>query len=591
MRKASAIAAVIFLIFPFVHISAQNDFISGLYSVERENDDIRIIVEAEFFIPEGYYQSYSPDFFNIDIVGEHITKNSLRFPSDGKFRGITPVSAEFTLEDYSSYDENIRIDFNYQLCEESGTCYFPKRFSVYTLVPDASAERMEKTFSLRYADYIQFSGGSGASPQIPEYSAGDSSPSATSPAPAVGVEAGLLRILLILFLSFIGGLLLNVMPCVLPVLSLKTLHLIQLKNSGNKERILHGAAYTAGIITSLLLLGVIAAVLKILGEVSGWGFQFQNPFFTIGLGSVIFVFALAMFDVYVIQIPGLSIRGGSPSSSAPGGTFFNGVLAVLLATPCTAPFMGSALGFAFTMGPLMIIFSFISIGIGLSLPFMLVSIFPGFLSWIPKPGEWMNTFKQFLGFLLLAAFAWLLNSAYYQIGWKGLFRFIYVLLGLSLLLWYLGHLQKTNGSSVIRKITAVTAAAVFILGIILSPGEGESGEKTISGNWRQFSPDLLDIERSMEHPVFIAFSAQWCLTCKTNETAVLNTDEVLTLFNNNGVTLLYGDYTNGDPELSIWIRAFGKSGVPVYAYFPPGSESPQVLPEILTKSMIRNLFN
>jgi thiol:disulfide interchange protein len=400
--------------------------------------------------------------------------------------------------------------------------------------------------------------------------------------------AALLRFLLF---AFLGGLFLNVMPCVLPVLSIRALNLVN--QSGNKRgEIFTGSLfYTAGILVSLLILAGAVIALKLSGELVGWGFQFQNPLFVVFLITVVFVFALSLFDVYVFQAP--VMNGAALRASQKGyiGSFFNGIIAVLLATPCTAPLLGTALGFAFSQPPLMIIGIFTMVGLGFALPFLLIGIWPAAIQKLPKPGAWMNTFKELMGFVLLATVIYLLSILRFQINSAEMIRVIVFLLVLGFLLWIYGKTAKPTAGTKRKWIIL----AIFIILSVSAAGrllQFEGSIETIKNDdiregWELFNPEALDKYRQRNEPVLVVFSAKWCTVCKLNEQTVLHTERADKLFDSLGIHVLYGDYTNQDDTIGGWIQSFGRAGVPVYAFYPPG-ESFRLLPEVLSMQVLES---
>ena len=590
MIRESIAALYLFFSFAsaFIPVFSENlPFAEATASISSDGTTSSLLIRTAFHIPEGYYQSNQSEYFYLDTEVPSGSVGSTDYPVAEKFRGTTILESSFLLPGKVIFPFEAVVTVHYQLCEESGTCYFPKSHRFTLLFPDKESAETGLAFSIEKPDYPAFGG---EEKTFPGFSASEK-PSNLSPPAAVNPSGSIANVFFVLFFAFVGGLLLNVMPCVLPVLSIKAMHLIQLQGESRASAVRAGALYSLGIISSLLALGVTAAALKALGEISGWGFQFQNPFFTITLSLLIFAFALSMFDVFIFNLPGLTFAERNSHRSGAAGTFLSGIFAVLLATPCTAPFMGSALGLAFSLGPGVIIASFAAVGLGLALPFFLLSVFPSLLSWMPKPGKWMAAFKQFLGFLLFATLLWLLNTAYYQLGWNGVRLLTGIFLILGVLFWYFGYLQKTAKKPLLRKILLLVIAGVFVSGIFIAAASNGRDDAAVPDNWRAFSSSELETERSRGNPVFVAFSAQWCLTCKTNEVTVLNTRDMQRFFKERNTRLLYGDYTNGDPEIAEWIRFFGKSGVPVYALFLPDRGEPIVLPEVLTKKAVISSFS
>ncbi|MFO7849718.1 MAG: thioredoxin family protein, partial [Spirochaetia bacterium] len=391
--------------------------------------------------------------------------------------------------------------------------------------------------------------------------------------------------------AFIGGILLNIMPCVLPVLSLRAINLVKQSGSSRRELFTGSLLYSAGIILSLTALAAVVTALKLSGEMVGWGFQFQNPSFVVFLSAVIFVFALSLFDVYVFQPPAMGGAVRRAGEKGYLGSFFNGIIAVLLATPCTAPLLGPALGFAFSQPPHLIFLMFFLVGLGFALPFLLIGIWPSMIQKLPKPGPWMNTFKELMGFVLLATVLYLLSILRHQISAEGLLRVILFLLLLGFFLWLYGKAAKPSANPkkkwiILGILIILTVSSADRILQFEAPAEARAVESVRRG-WEPFEPEKLERYREEGKPVFVVFSAKWCTVCTVNERTVLFTETADTLFEERGIAVLYGDYTNKDPLLEEWIRSYGRAGVPVYAYYPEGNESYTLLPEVLTQDILR----
>jgi len=397
---------------------------------------------------------------------------------------------------------------------------------------------------------------------------------------------GVFMLLQFLLFAFLGGLLLNVMPCVLPVLSIRALNLVRQSNNNRREIFVGSLFYTLGVILSLLILAAVVIVLKISGELVGWGFQFQNPLFTVFLIVVVFTFALSLFDVYVFQAPVMNSAVKRAGQKGYVGSFFNGIIAVLLATPCTAPLLGTALGFAFSQTPLIILTIFTMVGLGFAFPFLLIGIKPSVIQKIPKPGPWMNTFKELMGFILLATALYLFSILRYQLKGDEILRVFYFLLILGFLLWGYGKTAKPTSNTkrkwiilaLLLILSGISAAQLLQFG---DPSNTTESEVTLGHGWERFSPENLEQYRAEGKPVLVIFSAKWCTVCKLNEQTVLQTDRAAELFKKSGTRVLYGDFTNRDPVIEEWIRFYKRGGVPVYASYPPGV-SHTLLPEVLS---------
>jgi thiol:disulfide interchange protein/DsbC/DsbD-like thiol-disulfide interchange protein len=411
-----------------------------------------------------------------------------------------------------------------------------------------------------------------------------------------GASRGLIYYLL---LALVGGVILNVMPCVLPVLSLKVMSFVRHAGEDRGVQFRLGLTFTAGVLASFLALAAVVIALQTAGDQLGWGFQFQNPAFVVVMAAVVFAFGLSLFGVYEIVLP--VQLGGGGRGGAYAESFFNGVLATALATPCTAPFLGTALGFAFTQPAVAILAIFLTIGLGLSLPYVILSLNPRLLRFVPKPGAWMDRFKQAMGFLLMATLVWLLWVLGQQIGVDGVVWTMVFLLCLGFALWLYG--AALNLSSSTRRRAIVWGVMIVIVvgawrGFLADPLSSEAiasvhartADATHadgSTQWRPFSVATLEQEVRAGNTVFIDFTAAWCTTCKVNEKTVLDTEPVRTKLEELGVVPLLGDWTNRDEEITKVLRQFGRSGVPFYAVFPAGRlDAPIVLPEIITQDIV-----
>ncbi|MCF6219657.1 MAG: thioredoxin family protein [Robiginitomaculum sp.] len=382
--------------------------------------------------------------------------------------------------------------------------------------------------------------------------------------------------------AFIGGLILNLMPCVFPVLSLKALGFARAAHEDRSVIRKHGWLYTAGVMLSFLTLAVVILALKAGGAGIGWGFQLQNPVLVGALALLFFVIALNLFGVF--QIGGSVQNTGSDLATSGGakGAFFTGVLAVVVATPCTAPFMAGALGFAFAQPALMLIFVFIALGAGFALPFLALSYAPGLLARLPKPGPWMDTFKQFLAFPMLAAAVWLVWVLSAQTGTNGVWRILgaMLLVGFAVWLWkYKSMMAK------IALAMSVLLAGYFVKDLGEAAREQELSTLPQTSVW---SPERVAELRADGHIVFVDFTAAWCITCKVNEVGAINKPQTQELFAKYGVKTLVADWTSRDDAITKELARQGRSGVPLYLVYEPGRDdtSPQILPQILNYEII-----
>lgn len=400
-----------------------------------------------------------------------------------------------------------------------------------------------------------------------------------------------LYVLMVALLSgFLGGLILNLMPCVLPVISLKIFSFIAQAGESPKRIFRHGLAFAGGVFSWFLGIGILVIILKSGGSQVTWGaFQFQNPWFVIGLSTLVFLFALNLFGVFEIALPGDAATRLDQASThgGYGGSYFQGLFATLLATPCTAPFLGSALGFAFGQSGAVILAMFASVALGMSLPYLLLSARPGWRKWIPKPGTWMERLKQFMGFPLLATNLWLLWVIQNQRGSEAVLLLLALFLVLGLCAWIYGSFPRH-----FLLLAALVLISAITIGIIaqrirsISPS-GATGSIEKGLFWVPYSNTSLDTLRAEGRPVFLDFTASWCLTCQFNERTAINIPAVRKILKDRGITAMKGDWTNSDPAITEALKSFGRVGVPLAVFYPPGRGSdPVVLPELLTEKIV-----
>jgi thiol:disulfide interchange protein len=412
--------------------------------------------------------------------------------------------------------------------------------------------------------------------------------STARPAPGRGV-------LTFLLFGFIGGMILNLMPCVLPVISLKIFGFIQQAGQSRQKILRSGIAFTLGIFVWFIALALLLIALKVAGRDVTWGgFQFTNPYFVLVLSVIVLVFALNLFGVFEISLPQRFSRGLLSTSERKDdlGSFFQGVFATVLATPCTAPFLGTALGFAFSQSAAIILAMFIAIAAGMSAPYLLLSAQPAWLRFLPRPGAWMLHVKQFMGFLLLATLLFLLYVLGAQRGLEGAIWASCFLLVISMACWMKGAFVSPTASATKRSIVLVLmlvlvlGSGIYFIGDKFHSANVASAGSQLRGDWQGFTPERLQAELQQGHTVFVDFTAAWCLTCKFNEARVLESQDVREAFQRRGIVKMKADWTNGDPVITKLLQQFGRPGVPLYVLYPGKNEEPIVFPELLTKSMV-----
>ena len=411
--------------------------------------------------------------------------------------------------------------------------------------------------------------------------------------PAVTPSFGAVGLLLALLSAFAAGLVLNLMPCVLPVLSLKVLSL--LNQSGKTRRTVLRAAffYALGIIASMLAIAAVLIGLRSSGVEASWGFLFHYPAFVFGMLLVVFVLSLSCFDLFFVTSPGAqrANRFVSNLPEGPAKQFFDGILTALLSTPCTAPFLGTALVFALTQSAVTILLVFLSIGIGLALPFTLVAVSPALSRLLPRPGEWMVSVREFLGFVLLGTVVWLL-SVLQSLAPASLVPALIVLLMAAFFVWvWVRSANAVHGTARRRILRLVIAALLAVVVVFEWPDitalRGQ--QNTVAGpeeaEWRTYRPEDVEAELAAGRTVFIDFSADWCITCKFNEQFVLHAGSVERAFRQHNIVTVRADWTDGDPIVSSALTRFGGQGVPLYVLLAPDRE-PLILPVVLTPSRL-----
>jgi thiol:disulfide interchange protein DsbD len=430
--------------------------------------------------------------------------------------------------------------------------------------------------------------------------------SAQSPArTGSALSEGLLQTLLLFAFAFMGGFILNLMPCVFPVLSIKIFSL--LKTNGKKSSVVaESLAYFFGVIATFLLLGGVFLALRQLGQNIGWGFQLQSPYFVYVMCIVFFALALnflGLFDVGESLVAWAGQKSHEKSSS-----FLTGALSVFVATPCTGPFMGSALGATVSLSAPEALGIFLFLGIGMGSPFLLLSLFPRWMQFLPKPGAWMVNVKEFFSFPLFATVLWLSWILIRQIGTGAMLPVGLAVLGMSFFVWMK---SKTNHRKLKRLFVVMALGAavgpLYLISTEANPikqvalpsdADSQSSSPTTSAGadesaWSPYSESKLAGLRSRGVPVFIDFTADWCITCQWNKKIVLEKPEILRLFKKNNVYLMRADWTNQDKAITLALANFGRASVPVYAFYAAGSKSlsePRLLPQILTTDIIENLF-
>lgn len=444
--------------------------------------------------------------------------------------------------------------------------------AVETKSPDGSVERRGYSFS--------------ATPSETPIAA----PAASTP-PTSASSGGGLSLILALGFAALGGLILNLMPCVFPVLSLKAISLA--KDAGNAQaHRTKGLVYLAGVLASFLMIGIVLVALRGGGAAIGWGMQFQSPAFVLVM--------MALFLVLGLNLSGMFVLGGSVTGlgdsltrrSGLSGYFFTGVLATIVATPCTAPFMGAAMGYAFTQPAPVVFAVLLALGFGFALPILLVSLSPALGRWLPKPGAWMETFKQLMAFPLYATVAWLLWVLSIQQGGDGVLAGSVTLIGVAFAIWLFARVPEPGyGRSAAAAAIAVLSIGIGVWSMPHSTANGaavaQKSQEQTGPKTEAFTKARLTELLGQNKPVFVNLTAAWCITCKVNERVALRSERIAKAFSDRDITYLVGDWTNGNPEITELLKAHGRVGVPLYLLYSgkPG-EAPEILPQLLTESIV-----
>ena len=548
------------------------------------------LVAVRYEYPEGYHQIDNPVYFTLEpepapgvLFGPPLKAKPLFKDGIAEYFDVTTVIMEFGVSQ-DTPPQRLAINALFQICNSQGVCLFPDSELQYVdFDPTAPALEAGETV-LAILDWFASE----------ERALRTAALTGTVAATEVKVT-GMGRVLLILLMALAGGVLLNIMPCVLPLLSVKALNLVNQAGQGRKAIFTHSLLYVAGIETSLFASAAIVIALQASGRLLGWGFQFQSPLFVLILIAIMWVFALSLFDVFVIEAP----RGSGKVGKRGGfwGSFLTGVFAVLIAAPCTAPLLGAVLGFAFSQSALMIIAIFGLIGLGFGFPFLLLGIYPGLGEKLPKPGPWMNTFKEAMGFLLIGIAVYLFTT-FIKLAPAAAEGALWWLLFLGFSAWLLGKVRGPLVRNVFRFTGQILALLIAVgsgfLLVDLSYTNGgrqdamessEDEEGTIA-----FDEQKLQTLIAAGRPIFLEFSSDWCTTCKINR-RVIRHEEIRALMAQKGIIHMKADLTAYDENLTRALANFGRSSLPLYVLYGPGEKEPHILPTFISVQKLRAEIN
>ncbi len=407
-----------------------------------------------------------------------------------------------------------------------------------------------------------------------------------------------------LLFAFLGGLILNVMPCVLPVIALKIFGFVKMAQEKRSVILKHGGVFSLGVVVSFWVLSGALLVLRAYGEGIGWGFQLQEPIFVAILAGILFLLGLSLFGVFELGTSMISLgnKGASSATSPLKSSFMSGVLATLVATPCTGPLLGPALGFAMTLPPVQALLIFTMMGLGMAFPYLLFSAFPKLVRFLPKPGNWMITFKQLMGFLMMATVVWLVWVFGAQTDNMATFVLLAALLVLAVGGWIFGRWGVPTKRKLTRYVaTGVAALMLFVGGgAVISTAKQHrdfaatevDGVHAVSdGGWEKYSPERVEQLRASGTPVFVDFTAKWCLICQANK-AVLRSSDTTKAFEEKGVVTMTADWTKKNPVITAELEKLGRSGVPVYVLYPSNmQDKPVILPQTLSGKVVHEYLD
>ncbi len=414
----------------------------------------------------------------------------------------------------------------------------------------------------------------------------------TNPGPvATGNGAAATGLLGTLVLAFVGGLILNLMPCVFPVLGIKILGFVNQSGNDRKKITLHGLVFALGVLISFWSLAGVLLALRAGGSQLGWGFQLQSPAFVFGMAVFMLIFALNMSGLFEVGLAATGAGASLQMKQGYAGSFFTGALATLVATPCSAPFLAPALGAALALSAFESLLVFTAIAVGLSTPYLLLSIFPQAIKMLPRPGAWMETFKQFMAFPLYGTVGWLLWVLAGQTRDDDnallLIAFGFVLVAMAM--WVYGRFGQAHGKYARQMFGRAAGAALLLAGLWLgwpkdAAAAAAAGQYQVA--WKKWSPEAVAAAQAAGRYVYVDFTARWCATCQTNKAAVFHSDAVLAALAKKNVVLLRGDWTNRDPLITAELGRWHRSAVPFNLVYAPGRPDPMVLPELLSPGIV-----
>lgn len=561
-------------------------------------------IRAIFIIPETMHQSYFPgdeDYFYLKAESSALTFGKTQYPTPDKieegdewiYSGSVTLSLPFTVK--ASVQPGmitISAEASYNICLDTGMCEPPETVTSKLNLRILEAEVIPAVIDDERVDATEETEEVLETVTEPEIE--------PEPVAAASTPKNIWKYIL---MAFLGGLILNATPCVLPILPIRIMKIINQAKTDDSKVLSHVFVYTFGVLISFGIMAAIFIALQQAGESVGWGLQNQNPGFVIALMCIVFAFALSLLGVFEINPPGMNKVSQATSKSGYGGSLFGGIFAFLMAISCTGPFLGLALPFALQLPPMLLLLFFLVIGLGFASPFIIIGFFKGALKFIPKPGDWMVIFKQLMGFVLLWIVYTQLKTLLALTDGVYFLKVLWFMVILGFAIWLYGRFVRYENSKTTQWIfTMIPIVLIITAAFTYLPYNAEnsvSQEVTVEGlvpapqtprGWYVFSEKLLDETLAEGRPVFLDIGAEWCKNCKTNEKTVLFTEAIMNAFAAKNVLLLKADFTKRDAAILAWIKKHDRAGVPFNALYITGQE-PIIFNELLTRSEITNALS
>lgn len=566
---------------------------AGWHTYGPEPGDSGLPTRIEWNLPQGLRAGEIQWPQSVQLTGPPIV--TYGYESDV----LLPVRIEVENELATGPDIPLFATARWLACRDDA-CVPGKADLTLNVRVDAAPPRPDPRWEAAFAAARASASGDSAPPAA----AGGRAPASMSPSGATGDETagsgsagdGAVTFWAAVVLAFLGGLVLNLMPCVFPVLSLKVLGFVHVAHHEPAAVRRHGYAFTVGVLVSFWILGGALLVLRAAGNALGWGFQLQEPVFVAAMAALLTAMSLNLLGVYELGATISGAVGRYDSERGYRGSFLSGVLATVLATPCSAPFMGTALGWALVQPAVDAVAVFTSLGAGMAAPYLVFSCAPALMRALPRPGAWMETFRILMAFPLLATVAWLVWVFGQQTGNDGVLALLLALLLGSLAVWLVARFRSGTPRAISRAVgAACLAAGVVLVASAARTGDGDvaavAAAPTGDVPWQAWDPAAIERHRSEGRLVFVDFTADWCLSCKVNERVALSGDGFAEMLRTHEAVAMKADWTRADPRITEALAGFGRNAVPLYVVYPPDpAREPIILPQVLTPGLVRDAF-